>query len=341
MLEKPNVADEKIVACLREEYGLRLAEFMFLPLGGDLSSALYRGVAVEGTPYFIKLRRGAFDETTVDLPKFLYAQGITQVIPPLETIRGALRADFGDWKIILYPFVEGRNAYEVALTEQQWSDFGAAMRQIHSVDLPPQLAQNIERETYSPEWRDSTTRLVERVMQETFDDPIMADGAAFLRERSAEALALVQRAKELAEMAQASNLKFGLCHGDLHAGNLLITPHGPAYVVDWDYPVLAPRERDLMFIGGGQGFVADSAEDEERQFYEGYGDLQIDPVALAYYRIERAVTDISVEGERILSATLSAQERAQSLEYFKWEWLPGFQIDRAYKADERLKARAY
>lgn len=337
MLEKPDVEDAKIVACLRSEYGLRMVEFAFLPLGGDLSSALYRGVADDGAPYFIKLRRGAFDETTVELPKFMYALGITQIIPPLETKRGQLRADFGEWKIILYPFVEGKNGYETALSQAQWSEFGAAMRRIHSVILPPELAQNIERESYSPEWRTSTTRLVARVMNESFDDPIAAEAAAFLRERADKARALVARAGELAEQMQARSLEFGLCHGDLHAGNLLIAPHGPAYVVDWDYPVLAPRERDLQFIGGGQGFIAENAEAEERLFYAGYGDAQIDPAALAYYRFDRAVMDITVEGERVLDLNLTPKERAQSLEYFKWEWLPGFPIERAYRADENLK----
>lgn len=341
MLEKPDIADEKIIECMRAEFDRRLTEFAFLPLGGDLSSALYRGMANDGTPYFIKLRRGEFDETTVELPKFLSAQGIHEIIPPLETNTGLLRADFGEWKVILYPFIEGKNGYEVALTEPQWREFGAAMRKIHDVTLPPELTRTIEKETYSTEWRDSTTNLVERVMTETFTDPIMAEGAAFLRERADRALALVARAGELAEQMKARDAKFGLCHGDIHGGNLLITPHGPVYIVDWDYPVLAPRERDLMFIGGGQGFLADSAEQEEELFYRGYGDAEIDWLALTYYRYERAVMDITVEGERILSDALTARDRAQSLEYFKWEWLPGFQIDRAYKADERLRAYSH
>ena len=44
---------------------------------------------------------------------------------------------------------------------------------------------------------------------------------------------------------------FIVCHFDIHAGNILIDDDGSLYIVDWDDPILAPKERDLMYIGGG------------------------------------------------------------------------------------------
>ena len=83
-----------------------------------------------------------------------------------------------------------------------------------------------------------------------------------------------------------------MCHSDIHAGNILIDANGALYIVDWDNPVLAPKERDLMFIGGGQEFAGHTAQEEETLFYRGYGQTQIDPIALAYYRYERIIQDI-------------------------------------------------
>jgi spectinomycin phosphotransferase len=71
MLEKPDIQDESIIACLQEEYGLLVVQVDFLPLGVDPNAAVYRVVADTGTPYFLKLRRGVFDETCVALPAFL------------------------------------------------------------------------------------------------------------------------------------------------------------------------------------------------------------------------------------------------------------------------------
>lgn len=89
-----------------------------------------------------------------------------------------------------------------------------------------------------------------------------------------------------------------------------------------------------MFIGGGQGFVGRTAQEEELLFYQGYGQAQIDPIAMAYYRYERNVMDIAVACDQILSSKQGGQDRAQVLEYLKWSFLPDFQIELAYKSDK-------
>jgi spectinomycin phosphotransferase len=106
MLEKPDIQDERIAACLHDEYGLLVAQVAFLPLGVDRNSAVYRVVAGDGKPYFVKLRRGIFDEIAVTLPKFLNDQGIIQVIAPLSTKAGQLWASLDTFKAFLYPFIE-------------------------------------------------------------------------------------------------------------------------------------------------------------------------------------------------------------------------------------------
>jgi spectinomycin phosphotransferase len=79
-----------------------------------------------------------------------------------------------------------------------------------------------------------------------------------------------------------------LCHSDIHAGNLLLTSDGDLYIVDWDNPILALKERDLMFIGGGVAGIWNKAR-EEALFYQGYGSSDINLIALTYYRYERII----------------------------------------------------
>ena len=137
MLEKPEIPDEKILACLQAEYGLPVLQIAFLPLGGDLSTAVYRLVTQDETPYFCKLKREFFHPVSVALPSFLHQQGITQIIPPLVTTSGQLWAVLDEFHLILYPFVEGTSGYELELTEGQWAVFGAAVRQLHTISAPP------------------------------------------------------------------------------------------------------------------------------------------------------------------------------------------------------------
>jgi spectinomycin phosphotransferase len=110
MLEKPDLPDEKISACLRDAYGLNVAHLAFLPLGADVNTAVYRAVTDEDTPYFVKLRRDNFEETSVTLPRFLHDQGVRQIIPPLTTQTQQLWAVLGPFHLILYPCSVGKMA---------------------------------------------------------------------------------------------------------------------------------------------------------------------------------------------------------------------------------------
>ena len=337
MLEKLDFPDEKIITCIQAEYGLRIDQIAFLPLGGDLSTAVYRAVADNATPYFCKLKRGIFDETSVALPKFLSDQGIAQIIPPITTKSGQLWAELDEFKLILYPFIEGTNGYDVELSERQWADFSATLKQIHTTIMPPALVRKIRKEGYSPEWRETCRNIIQRLDDERFDDPITVEMAAFLRPKREMITNAIARAEQLARVMASISTEFVLCHSDIHPGNLFIDTKGTLFIVDWDYPRLAPKERDLMFIGGGQGFMPYIAEQEEMLFYRGYGQSQLDPIALAYYRYERGITDISVESERVLSNTLGDQDRAQSLQYLQFYFLPGCTIEMANKVDKALQ----
>jgi spectinomycin phosphotransferase len=69
MLEKPNLPDEALAACLRRAYGVRAAEIAFLPLGADSGNAVYRVIAEGGIAYFLKLRCGGFASAAVEVPR--------------------------------------------------------------------------------------------------------------------------------------------------------------------------------------------------------------------------------------------------------------------------------
>ena len=335
MLEKPDLQDERIIACLHDEYELEVIQITFLPLGADQNTAVYRAVADDEIPYFLKLRSGVFDQTSVVLPSFLSHRGIRPIIAPLSTKTGHLWANLDAFKLILYPFVEGQNAFEVDLSDRQWSDFGTALKSIHSAEVPPALIRRIRRETYSPQWRDIVETFLKRVVDDLFDDPVAVKSAALLRVKRPDILDLVGRAERHALILQEQPQEFVLCHSDIHAGNILIDTNGTFYIVDWDDPILASKERDLMFVGGGVGGVWNEVREEEL-FYEGYGETEIDSIALAYYRYERIIEDIAIYCEQILSTDDGGEDREQSFQYLASNFLPNNTIEIAYKSDKTL-----
>ena len=341
MLEKPELQDEKIIACLQEAYRLQVDQLAFLPLGADFNTAVYRAAASDGRAYFVKLRSGVFGETAVTLPRFLSQQGIAQVIAPLATRAGPMQlwASLEGYRLILYPFIEGRDGYEAALSETQWRDFGAALKRLHTAALPAAIREGIPQEAYSPRGRTTVKTFLERVEGEAFPDPAASKLAAFLRAKRLAILDLVQRAERLALALQARPPDYVVCHSDLHAGNLLITADGRFYIVDWDDPILAPKERDLMFPGGGQGFRGHTLQEEEALFYQGYGPTRVDPAALAYYRYERIVQDIAVYCEQLFLTNDGGEDREQSLHYLRSNFLPDGTIEIAYQTDKTYDAR--
>lgn len=304
----------------------------FLPLGADVNTAVYRVVAENSDVYFLKLRRGTFNEPSVTFPKYLYDQGVRQLIAPLTTKTGELWADVEGFKLVLYPFVEGKDAYQLALPNQHWLEFGTTLRHIHKVAVPTPLRQQLPQETYSDHWRNMVKTLLER--PDDGLDPIASEMVTFLKSKRSDILLLIEHTETLALGLTTQTLDACVCHADLHAGNLFIAEDGSFYIVDWDTLLLAPKERDLMFIGAGLMGGHHRPEAEVALFYQGYGHTAVNTSALAYFRYERIIQDIAAYGEELLSEEGGDEDRKQSLGYLKANFLTNGTIDLAFRTEQ-------
>ncbi len=321
MLTPPDLSADAITACLSDNYRLRVLQVTFLPIGADVNSAVYRIEAEDCTPYFLKVRRDDFAEVAVAVPAFLRAQGIQQVMVPLPTVTGRLWASAHGFEWILYPFFEGNNGFAQVPTAAQWAALGRTVKAVHLVVLPAELERMVPREVYSPRWRDIVSEFGRDAGTRAYDDSIARKLAAFWLAQREEIDTMVARAGQLADDLRRRALPFVLCHTDLHVGNVLLGPDGELVVVDWDNPLLAPKERDLMFVGGGVGATWDVAA-EEAAFYDGYDPTEIDLTALAYYRYERIVEDFAAYGAQIFGAQGSVVDRENGLRKVMGQFLP-------------------
>lgn len=166
------------------------------------------------------------------------------------------------------------------------------------------------------------------------EDPWAKKLILFMKEHKKEIYRLLDAAKLLGQKIQQESEKFVLCHADIHGGNVLIGENGSIYIVDWDQPVMAPKERDLMFIGGGIANVWNNPHEEEF-FYKGYGKTKINMPILAYYRHERIVGDIAEYAqELLLSAT--DEDRSEMYKQFVAMFEPQGVVDIAFRTAEKL-----
>ncbi len=197
MLIKPDLRDEKIISCLRDAYGIDVATIAFLPLGADFNTAVYRITTRNQMDYFLKLRSGKFLEASVSVPKYLADLGVQHVVPCLVTKTEQLWTSLASFKAILYPYIEGRNGVEAKLSEDHWAQFGAAIKRLHSTDIPSSITNGVPRETFSSKWRKTVKAFLERIENKVFKEPVAVKMATFLKSKKGEILKLVQRAEAL------------------------------------------------------------------------------------------------------------------------------------------------
>lgn len=352
MLEKPDIEDKQLMAGLQAEYSLPVSGVTFLPLGWDVHTAVYRVETSDGKAYFLKLRRGEFDSLTAELPGWLQSRGVPGIIAPVQARSGRLwgqlaaEKDTGapaDWgaqplALILYPFNEGRNAYALPLDDRHWSELGAILRGVHTAQLPAALRSRLPAECYTGHYREMVRGFLSQAqLYPDSGDPLAAELVGFLRARRSEIVDLVQRAERLAQSLHSHPPELVLCHSDAHPGNLHLAADGGLYLVDWDNPILAPKELDLMFVGAGMGAAPDGrayGEREEALFYQAYGSAQVNTAALAYFRYTRILVDIAEFCSQIFSGQGSEAERRQSLVFLSESFLPGYAIDIARRSDQ-------
>jgi len=213
---------------------------------------------------------------------------------------------------------------------------GRMLKAIHSLRVPPELQRSIPKESFSPQWRESLTSLQAQIEKTSFADPAAAKLAAFMKSRRAEISRLIEQTEKLAGALPSKPLELVLCHTDIHRANMLVSENNEFYIVDWDAPLFAPKERDLMFIGGGIDYIWKSKRDEDL-FYEGYGETRIDFSILAYYRYERVIEDLVAYGEQLLLTDEGGADRESAYERFTGNFKPGETIEIAEKAYQQIQ----
>lgn len=297
MIDNAFISEQTIINCLKDYYHIELDSVNSLPLGADADALVYKADA-DDKSYFVKIKQGTHDDISVTIMNLLQNAGLQQIIPPVKTIRGQQIHHIENSTIIVYPFIPGNNGFDQSLNEEQWLILGAALRKLHEVNVPKTWQQRLRRETYSPKWRATVKSLYDYINNKPITGTIELKLLRFMKEKAETIHKLVDNAEQLAQKLHKDSSKFVLCHSDIHAGNIIIAPNSAIFIVDWDAPIMAPKERDLMFIGGGVGNVWNTT-DEEVIFYNGYGKIKVNQAILAYYRNERIVEDIAVYGQNI------------------------------------------
>ena len=306
VIDKPGVDERLLAAGVAAAWSLDVADLVFLPVGLDGNAWAYRVDTASGGRYFLKLRRGEFTGAAVALPGFLRARGLRQVVAPIDLPDGGAVHGFEGYRLLLYPFHEGGSLWTRGLTDRQWIEYGEFLGRLHEATPSAELAAVLPVETYRSTAGERLRTLGE---QAAASDAL----GAFWKRYGAALHRLADTVDDLA--SGVTRARHVIVHADIHPGNLIADGDGPLHVVDWDAPMLAPRERDLMFVHS-RDFGEHPADARRAElFRRGYGPVEPDQRLLSYYRGERHLDDVAAFLRSILDSEASPESRANDLHW--------------------------
>jgi spectinomycin phosphotransferase len=287
-------------------------------------------------PYFLKVRKGQLNEPSLSIPRYLSDHGIEQVIAPLHNQSGHLWTELESFKLILYPFIEGETGGKKGMSDAQLIELGQTLRKMHSLALSDELLSHLRKETFVPKWVSVVQSLLSNFPPHPIQNDCEQAFADLWNKRRDDIQKVLTRALILGSFLQKQPLEHVLCHADIHKWNVLVDPAGRLFIVDWDETVYAPKERDLMHIGGSNTHTVER-EREVDLFYQGYGKTEINPTAMAFYRYAWAVEEIGSFSERaLLTPGVGEATQQQALRFFRIVLQPNEIVDMAFALDKTL-----
>jgi len=320
MLEDPGLDPLELAAALRAGFGIEASGFTFVP-GFDMHAASY---AVDGR-WFAKVRFGSVAGAPLEVPRALLDAGVSNVLAPVRTQTSALWHPMGDGRtLVVYPFVAGRNAMDAGMTADQWRTFGTALRAVHDSGLEARFADRLPSEAFA---LPSAAAVRSVLVQEPSSDSAAARRLqAVLLEQCERLVQMLERAEGLGAQLRTKPFPRVICHTDIHEANLLVADDGRIFLVDWDGPKLAPRERDLLFVMGG-GIMRKVTPQEEAWFFEGYGRVEVDRDAIVYYRYERLLEDIGEIGRSVYGDAIPETSREAQVQLLERTFESGAKVE--------------
>jgi spectinomycin phosphotransferase len=212
--------------------------------------------------------------------------GLRFVVAPIPALGGATVLPLGPkYTVAVFPFVNGATG--------RFSETPSASERDQLVDMLAALHRSTAVVARASRWKvgvpgrgDIETALRESG-QTWHGGPFSEPARALITEKAGHIRRLLDTFDELA--AHSAGLAQVITHGEPHPANV-IRAGSDAMLIDWDTVALAPPERDLWMV------VSDSGE-EARRYTKATG-REIDPKALALYRIRWALDDMAFDVRR-------------------------------------------
>ena len=297
-------------------YGLPLQSITFFPEGED--SYGYVIASETGEKYFAKSSTSV-PNSCLQVASLLRHQGnISGIVAPLETQNGELSVPWQDFRVSLFPFIEGKSRWDLwkvgkDFTDTELSQTAALLATIHGstdalafnsltvakYDLP--LRHELHPVLEAPEKILARNGYQKRLLE------------AIVQYRS-EVLQTLERYDSLGRLAMARQTPFVITHGDPTPGNLILDTENRLHLIDWDGVCLGPPEKDLVSFTGERFEIVLEAYLTKRQ-----SDVSLHTDIFGFYIYEWTLNEIRDYGTKILFKNDDVQQNE-----YDWESLQDY-----------------
>ena len=302
---------------LSTAYGLPLQSITFFPEGED--SYGYIAVSEIGEKYFAKASTSVPDTRLQVASLLRHRCNISGVVAPLETRDGALSIPWQDFRVSLFPFIEGKSRWDLwkvgkDFTNTELSQTGVLLATIHG--CPGTIAaNNLTIAKYDLPLRHELHRVLEASAKEI---PPQNQYQKLLFEALAQhqstVLEALDRYDSLGRSASALQTPFVVTHGDPTPGNLIFDTENRLHLIDWDGVCLGPPEKDLVSFTGERFEVV-----LERYLTERQCNISLHANIFGFYIYEWTLNEIRDYGTKILFKNDEAQQNK-----YDWESLQDY-----------------
>ncbi len=306
MLSEPSINSNEIRTKIEEIYGKSVINLTSVREGE--TSWGYKVETQNNEIFFFKIYASLEDyKLRFDLIFKLFNNcGIRNITHPIKTHKGEYVIHLDKYPVALFNFISGFNASEKPLNEKERFRLGELIGRIHKAKdtLDFQLMEDF---IYG-----NTKRLLETLENASLyihdESQYRRKVALLLIENKEKLLNHLHILEEQGYKLRSQQLDFVICHGEPHQWNTMVNEQGEIFLVDWDDSLLAPKEKDLIFIKN------DTIK------LEGYrsiiGDFKLNEDVLHFYDLEWSISEIDVWSSKLLFGVANDIQNQHDLEVF-------------------------
>lgn len=278
MRHEPKGLKEIIESHLISVYAITPIEMTFIPVGEESTS--YK-VKTDKNEYVVKFNQDTSSQEQTEKTHALLLELAENsfIIPPVQTSLGTTVHEVENGYISVFPFVKG------PLVVEENPDFHQELveKLVEICVLLQSKTSSIQTQLPTEDFNENYQQAFEEVMKQAHIQTEKRFSKVTLQyERKIQEL--IEGFSKLSIHYKKNKPALVITHGDLTGLNIIQVP-GDIKLLDWDGCMLAPKERDLMFLN-------DSSFFNKEEYLQKINETNIDEQLITYYKLRWALDSI-------------------------------------------------